>query len=88
MLFSPGIFWMVTVMEATVLGRRTILICKDCLEKLDEVYEFLVHRRIEGLLLSIEGLLLSQSIVTFFDRFLKLEETGTISHGNGIGEEK
>jgi len=81
--------WMplVTAFKWT-LWKMIVLILEDCVKELSEVSEFLVHNRIEGLLLSMEGLLLSQPIVTFFDGFLKLEKTGTICHGNGTGEKE
>lgn len=65
---------------------RASLILDDCLKKLIDFKESLVHSRIECILLSIEGLLLSPPLLAILERFLELEKTGTIGHGNRAGE--
>jgi hypothetical protein len=73
--------------QADGLARR-ILSLKDWAKELSEVIELLIHCGVEGLLLDVEGVLLSQPIMTFFDGFLKLGQMSTIGHGCRSKEEK
>jgi hypothetical protein len=60
----------------------TILGLKNGMKKVSEVIKFLFQHSVEGLLLSVNSLLVGVKIVKFLDRVLELCEMSTVGHGN------